>query len=51
MEIGQKVGEIKFSINGEVIASTNLIAKESVKKLNVGNMLARILENWFTLFR
>ena len=48
---GQKIGEVTYSINGETIASTNIIAKQDVKKLNLGNMCARIIEGWFTLLR
>ena len=29
----------------------NIVAKEEVKKLNLINMCARTIENWFTLCR
>ena len=48
---GQKLGEVSYSINGEIIASTNIIAKENVKRLNLGNMCARIIEGWVSLLR
>ena len=48
---GQKLGEITYSINGNIIASTNIIAKENVKKLNFINMTTKIIENWFCLLR
>ena len=48
---GQKLGEVTYSINGETISKVNIIAKEDVKKLNLINMCARTIENWFTLCR
>lgn len=51
IEYGQKLGEITYSIDGETISTVNIVARENVKKLNVVNMSARIIENWFKLFR
>lgn len=51
VEKGQKVGEVIFSLNGETLGTVNLIANDTVKKLNMGNMLAHVVENWFTLLR
>ncbi len=48
---GQKLGEVTYSIDNEIISTVNVIAKEDVKKLNFANMSARVIENWFTLFR
>ncbi len=48
---GQKLGEVTYTIDANVVASTNIIAKGNVKKLNLGNMCARIVEGWFTLLR
>ena len=48
---GQKLGEVIYSVNEETIAKVNIVAKEEVKKLNLINMCARTIENWFTLFR
>lgn len=48
---GQKLGEVTYSIDNEIIAKVNVVAKENVKKLNLVNMSARIIENWFTLCR
>lgn len=48
---GQKLGEITYSIDNEIISKVNIIAKEDVKKLNIVNMSARVIENWFTLLR
>ncbi len=48
---GQKLGEVTYLINEEIIATVNLIAKENVKKLNLINMCTKTIENWFTLLR
>ncbi len=48
---GQKLGEVSYSIDGEVVSTVNIVAKEDVKKLNIGNMCARVIENWFNLLR
>lgn len=48
---GQRLGEISYYIDGEIISTVNIVAKEDVKKLSIVNMSARVIENWFTLFR
>ena len=44
-------GEVKYLIDGKVISTVNLIAKNSVKKLSFPNMLAHTLEKWFFMLR
>lgn len=48
---GQKLGEVTYSIENEIISKVNIVAKEDIKKLNLINMSARVIENWFTMFR
>jgi len=48
---GQKIGEVIFSLNDETLGTINLIANNDVKKLSFGNMLAHVVEEWFTLLR
>lgn len=48
---GDKIGEVIFTLNNETLGTVNLVANASVKKLNFGNMLAYVVESWFTLFR
>lgn len=48
---GDKIGEVIFSLNNETLGKVNLIADSSIKKLNFGNMLAYVVERWFTLLR
>ncbi|MBO4815996.1 MAG: hypothetical protein J5507_03615 [Clostridia bacterium] len=51
VERGQKLGEITYSIDENVIAATNIIAKEEIKSLGLINMMSRIIKKWFTLIR
>ena len=48
---GQKLGEVTYSINGEILDSVNLIASKNVAKLSFSAVLRMIYGNWFTLFR
>ena len=48
---GQKVGEVVFSLNDEPLGTVNLISNNAVKRLNFGNMLASVVEKWFSLLR
>lgn len=48
---GQKLGEVTYSINNEIISRVNIVAKDEVKKLNFINMYSMVFKNWFSLFR
>ena len=48
---GQKIGEVVFSLNEEILGTVDLVSNNTVKRLNFGNMLAFVVENWFTLLR
>ena len=47
----QKIGEVTYSIDGNIIAKVNVIANEDIKRLNYINMSSKVIKNWFTLFR
>lgn len=47
----QKLGEIKFSTNGKVVSSVNLIANTKVDKLSFLNITKTILSTWLNLCR
>ena len=51
VEEGQKVGEITFSLDGEVLSSIDIIAKESVDKLNLFNVAKKVYYLWIDLLR
>lgn len=48
---GQKLGEIRYSINGEIVGSSNIIASDDVNKISFWNMSIFIYRNWFKLLR
>lgn len=48
---GQKLGEIKFSINGSVVSTVNLIADKKVDKLSFTSVTRSVLKKWFNLCR
>ena len=48
---GDKLGEVSFVLNGEVISKTNLIAQEDVDKINMVSMVKDIYSKWFNLLR
>lgn len=48
---GQKLGEITYSLNGEVLDTVNLIASKKIEKLSFLEMSKKIYSEWFTLFR
>jgi D-alanyl-D-alanine carboxypeptidase (penicillin-binding protein 5/6) len=47
----EQVGSIDFLINGEIIASTPLVAKNNVNKINIFNMSKFIIYKWINLLR
>lgn len=48
---GQKIGEVTFSYNGTILATTNLVAKSNVEKLSLFTMAKRIIYSWIDLTR
>ena len=48
---GQKLGEAKFVIDGNVIASVNLVANDDVDKLGLFNICKNVIYKWIDLLR
>ena len=48
---GDKIGKVIFKLGEEELASIDLIACNSVKKINFGNMLVQVVNSWFNLLR
>lgn len=48
---GQKLGEVNYSINGEIVGSSIIIAKNDVKKIGLWNMTTYLYEQWYRLIR
>ena len=48
---GQVIGSVNFTLNGEVIASCNLLSDSDIDKLNVFSMDKYVLKKWIYLLR
>ena len=48
---GQIIGSVNFTLDGEEIASCDLLASEAVDKINFFSMDRFILDNWLSLLR
>ena len=51
IEASQVLGRVEFKVDGEAVASVDLVAENDVAKLNIFTMGKRILKKWFYLFR
>ena len=51
IEKGQKLGEVIYTLNGEEVGKTALIAQEGVKRLSFINSASHVFWEWFSLFR
>ena len=48
---GQKVGEISFSLDGEVLTTVNLVSQVAVNKMDIATMSTKVFSTWFNLLR
>ena len=48
---GQKLGEISFSLDGDILSTVNIVAKNNVEKINLFTMSKRIYYSWIDLLR
>lgn len=48
---GQKLGEVSYSINGEIVGKSNIIAGNDVKKIGLWNMTTFLYRSWYKLIR
>ncbi len=48
---GDKIGEVRYMLGGEQIGYTNLIAANTVKKINLSNMFETVFFSWFRVMR
>lgn len=51
IEEGAIIGEITFTLDNNVISKVNLVASDTVKKLNLVNMTTELYYIWFNLLR
>ena len=45
---GDKLGEISYSLNGEIIATIDIVAKNSVAKIDLPHMLQYVFNSWIS---
>lgn len=48
---GQKLGEVSYVLNDEVVGKTNIIANDDVAKISLWNMTTHVYKNWYQLNR
>lgn len=48
---GQKLGEVKYKLDGETLASGNLVATEDIQKINLFTMSKTVCYSWANLLR
>lgn len=48
---GQKLGEVEFSTNGNVVSTVNLVANKSSDKLSFGSIIKFVMNKWFNMLR
>ena len=48
---GQKLGEVEFSINGNVVSTVHLVANKSSDKLSFGSIIKFVMNKWFNMLR
>ena len=48
---GQKLGEISYTLDGEILATINIIAKEDVDKIRLFSIIKKVYYSWIDLLR
>lgn len=48
---GDKLGTVSYSINGEIVGSSNIVAANDVKKISLWNMTTFLYKSWYKLIR
>lgn len=48
---GQKLGEMIFTLNGQEIGRSNLIAEKSIEKRTFFNIATHVYQSWFNMLR
>lgn len=51
IEEGQIIGEVTYLVDNQVIKKVNIIASDTVKKLDFMNMTLNLWDSWFNLLR
>lgn len=48
---GDVIGTVTYTLDNQVIKTINIVAEDSVKKINLINMTLNVCENWFKMLR
>ena len=48
---GQKIGDVTFLLNDEIIGTANIISDTSIDKINLFTMTGNLIHYWFNLCR
>ena len=48
---GEKIGEVTFSLNGNILSSVNLVASSNVPQITIFSMCKRVIYSWIDLLR
>ena len=48
---GQKIGELQYKSEGNIIGKVDLLSNKNIDKINLLSMLGKIYHTWFTLLR
>jgi len=51
IEQGAIIGQVTYSVGDKVVKTVNVIANETVEKINLINMTTNLYNNWFRLMR
>lgn len=51
VEKGQKIGEVTYSIDNKEIKKINIVASDTIKKLDFMNMTLNLWDSWFNVLR
>lgn len=51
IEKGYVIGKVTYSIDNKVVKTVNIVASDTVKKINLVNMSTNLYDNWFNLLR
>ena len=48
---GQKLGEISFTLDGEVLSTVDIVAKDDVEKIGLFSIIKKVYYSWIDLLR
>ena len=49
--MGDKIGEVSYSLNDEIINKIDIVAEKTIEKANLWNITTKIFNIWFRVNR